>query len=230
MSLFAIGDTHLSFFSDKPMGIFPGWEDYEERLEKNWNRVVGNDDTVVIAGDISWALKLEDTLEDFRFIDSLNGKKIIMKGNHDYWWSTKTKAEKFFAENGIESISILFNNAYRVGDVSVCGTRGWFFDCEKSEDRKVLLREAGRLRTSVAQAKELGGEPVVFLHYPPVSLTQTCDEIYDILVEEKIPRCYYGHLHGDAVNWAYNGERDGVRFGLISADHLGFCPKLISKF
>ncbi|MBQ7548382.1 MAG: metallophosphoesterase [Clostridia bacterium] len=230
MSLFAIGDTHLSFSSDKPMGIFPGWEDYEERLEKNWNRVVGNDDTVVIAGDISWALKLEDTLEDFRFIDSLNGKKIIMKGNHDYWWSTKTKAEKFFAENGIESISILFNNAFRVGDVSVCGTRGWFFDCEKSEDRRVLLREAGRLRASVDRAKELGGEPVVFLHYPPVSLTQTCDEIYDILVEEKISRCYYGHLHGDAVNWAYNGERDGVRFSLISADYLGFCPKLISKF
>lgn len=144
MSLFAIADTHLSFGTNKPMDVFSGWQNYEERLQKNWNAVVGENDTVVIAGDISWGMKLEDTLEDFRFIDRLNGGKIVMKGNHDYWWSTKSKTDRFLSENGINSIDILFNNAYKVGDFAVCGTRGWFFDCSKDEDQKVLrARSAG---------------------------------------------------------------------------------------
>lgn len=230
MSLFAIADTHLSFSSEKPMNIFGGWENFEKRLEKNWNRIVSPDDTVVIAGDISWAMNLNEALEDFRYLDRLNGTKIIMKGNHDYWWSTKSKTEKFLSENGIESIKILHNNAYRVGDISICGTRGWFFDCEKAEDRKVLLREAGRLKTSIEAAKQLGGETVAFLHYPPLSRSQICDEIYDIIVNSGISGCYYGHLHGISVNWAFNSESDGVKFRLISADFLEFCPKLIDKF
>ena len=221
MSLFAIADTHLSFGTDKPMNVFSGWQDYEKRLEKNWNAVVTERDTVVIAGDISWGMKLEDTLEDFRFLNKLNGTKIITKGNHDYWWSTKSKTEKFLKENGIESIKILFNNAYKVDNVAVCGTRGWFFDCSKDEDQKVLAREV---------AKKLGGEVIAFLHYPPISLTETCHEIYDTLVEEQIRNCYYGHLHGNSVNWAFRGESDGVNFDLISADYLSFCPKLIRKF
>lgn len=230
MSLFAIGDTHLSFGSDKPMDVFSGWQDYEKRLEKNWNSVVTENDTVVIAGDISWGMKMEDTLEDFCFLDKLNGTKIIMKGNHDYWWSTKSKTEKFLKKNGIESIKILFNNAYKVGDAAICGTRGWFFDCSKNEDQKVLAREVGRLKTSIAEAKKLGGEVIAFLHYPPISLTETCHEIYDTLVDEQIKTCYYGHLHGNSVNWAFRGESDGVKFDLISADYLNFCPKLIRKF
>jgi predicted phosphohydrolase len=230
MSLFAIADTHLSFSVDKPMNIFQGWDNFEIRLQKNWNNVVSADDTVVIAGDISWAMCMDDALEDFRFLDSLNGTKIIMKGNHDYWWSTKGKTEKFFKENGINSIKILFNNAYRVGDFTVCGTRGWFFDCDKSEDRKILLREVGRLKTSIDEGRKLGGEIIAFLHYPPVSITQVCNEIYNVLTEEKISRCFYGHLHGNSVNWAFSGEKDGVNFSLISSDYLGFCPKLIAKF
>ena len=229
MSLFAIGDTHLSLGVDKPMDIFHGWDNYEKRLEDNWNRIVGPDDTVVIAGDISWAMDINDALEDFRFLDRLNGIKIVMKGNHDYWWATKSKTEKFLADNGIETVKILFNNAYRVGDYTVCGTRGWFFDCPKDADKKVLLREAGRLKLSLAEAEKLGGEPIIFLHYPPVSLTQTCDEIYNAVIESGAKRCYYGHLHGASVNWAFNGERDGVDFRLISADYLEFCPKLIVK-
>ena len=224
MSLFAIADTHLSFGTDKPMDVFSGWQDYEKRLEKNWNAVVTERDTVVIAGDISWGM------EDFRFLNKLNGTKIITKGNHDYWWSTKSKTEKFLKENGIESIKILFNNAYKVDNVAVCGTRGWFFDCSKDEDQKVLAREVGRLKTSIAEAKKLGGEVIAFLHYPPISLTETCHEIYDTLVEEQIRNCYYGHLHGNSVNWAFRGESDGVNFDLISADYLSFCPKLIRKF
>ncbi|MBQ8574869.1 MAG: metallophosphoesterase [Clostridia bacterium] len=230
MSLFAIADTHLSFSCDKPMNIFKGWQDFEKRLEKNWNSVVGEDDFVVIPGDISWGMNIDETLEDFRFLDRLNGTKIIMKGNHDYWWSTKSKTEKFFAENEINSVKVLFNNAYRVGDFTVCGTRGWFFDCEKKEDEKVLLREAGRLKMSLEEAEKLGGEPIIFLHYPPVSLTQTCSEIYDIVISSGAKRCYYGHLHGPSSNWAFRGERDGVNFDLVSADFLEFCPKLLAKF
>lgn len=230
MSLFAIADTHLSFGTNKPMDVFSGWQNYEERLQKNWNAVVGESDTVVIAGDISWGMKLEDTPEDFRFIDRLNGRKIVMKGNHDYWWSTKSKTDRFLSENGINSIDILFNNAYKVGDFAVCGTRGWFFDCSKDEDQKVLAREVGRLRTSIDEAKKLDGEIIAFLHYPPVSLTETCREIYDTLVEQGIKTCYYGHLHGQSVNWAFRGEKDGIKFDLISADYLDFCPKLIKKF
>ena len=229
MSLFAIADTHLSFGTNKPMDVFSGWQNYEERMQKNWNAVVGENDTVVIAGDISWGMKLEDTLEDFRFLDRLNGRKIVMKGNHDYWWSTKSKTDRFLRENGINSIDILFNNAYKVGDFVVCGTRGWFFDCSKDEDQKVLAREVGRLKTSIDEAKKLDGEIIAFLHYPPVSLTETCHEIYDTLVEQGIKTCYYGHLHGQPVNWAFRGEKDGIKFDLISADYLGFCPKLIKK-
>lgn len=227
MSLFAIGDTHLSFSSDKPMDVFKGWQNFEERLEKNWNSVVENDDTVVIAGDISWAMNLEEAKEDFAFLDSLNGKKLIMKGNHDYWWSTKNKADNFFEINGFSSLNVLFNNAYRIGDVSVCGTRGWFYDGEK--DKKVLLREAGRLRMSIAEAKKLGGEPVVFLHYPPLNRDAVCEEIFGVLKEEKIKRCYYAHLHGSSHNFAFTGVRDGIKFSLISGDFLNFCPKLVEK-
>lgn len=229
MSLFAIADTHLSFGTDKPMNVFSGWQNFEERLQKNWNSIVTAADTVVIAGDISWGMKLGETLEDFRFLDKLNGTKIIMKGNHDYWWSTKSKTEKFLEENEIKSIKILFNNAYRVGDISICGTRGWFFDCSKDEDQKVLAREVGRLKASIAEAKKLGGEPIAFLHYPPISLTEACHEIYDTLVTEGIKSCYYGHLHGNSVNWAFRGEQNGINFDLISADYLTFCPKLIKK-
>lgn len=229
MSIFAIGDTHLSFGTDKPMNVFHGWDNFEKRLEANWNKVVSRDDTVVVAGDISWAMDINDALPDFRFLDSLNGTKIIMKGNHDYWWATKSKTEKFFADNGIETIKILFNNAYRVGDHVLCGTRGWFFDCKKDEDEKVLLREAGRLKLSLEAGARLGGEPVIFLHYPPVSLTETCREIYDTVISSGAKRCYYGHLHGASVNWAFCGEKDGVNFQLISADYLDFCPKLIIK-
>ena len=230
MSLFAIGDTHLSFSCNKPMDIFRGWEDYENKLRKNWNSIVTPRDTVVIAGDISWAMNIEDAVEDFRYLDSLNGTKIILKGNHDYWWTTKKKIEEIFEKNGISTIKLLFNNAYRVGDIAVCGTRGWFFDCVGEADRKVLLREAGRLRRSIDEAKQLGGRLNVFLHYPPLSRTQVCDEIYEVIKSSGAEACYYGHLHGQSAGWAVNSEYDGIDFHLVSADFLEFCPKLVEKF
>ena len=227
MALFAIGDTHLSLATGKSMNIFGGWTDYEQRLENNWRRLVRDDDTVVVAGDISWCMNLEEGLEDFKFLDSLPGKKIILKGNHDYWWATKKKADEFFEKYSLSTLNILHNNAYEAGDFAICGTRGWFFDAESDADKKVVLREAGRLRASIAAAKQTGLEPVVFLHYPPLNITQKCDEIYNVLVEEGITRCYYGHLHSYSHTGAFIGESDGIRFSLISSDFLQFCPALV---
>ncbi len=230
MSLFALGDTHLSLGTDKPMDVFYGWSDYVKRLEKNWNSVVSDNDTVVLAGDISWAMKLEECYADFNFINSLNGNKIIIKGNHDYWWNTMKKMNAYLTDNNFNSIKILYNNAYMAGDISVCGTRGWFFDAESETDKKTILREAQRLRTSIEAGIVLGGEPVVFLHYPPISFNEKCEEIYSVLREYKIKRCYFGHLHAQRTAQYASFESDLIKFGLISADFLSFCPKLIEKF
>ncbi len=229
MSVYAIGDTHLSFSTDKPMDIFKGWDDYAQRLENNWQRLVTNEDTVVINGDISWAMGIEQAEKDLEFLNKLNGTKIISKGNHDYWWNTITKMENFCKEKGFDTIKFLHNNAYRVGDISIAGTRGWFFDAEKDNVDKVMARECARLGRSIEEAKKLGGETVVFLHYPPVSTIKTCEPILNVLKENNISRCYYGHLHGGAINGAVNGEFEGIKFRLVSADYLNFCPLLINK-
>ena len=228
MSLFVLGDLHLSLGEDKPMDVFAGWNDYVERLERNWRSLVTDSDTVVVAGDISWAMKLEETLTDFKFIDSLPGKKLFMKGNHDYWWTTKRKMDTFLSANGLNSIQILFNNAYRVGDFAVCGTRGWFLENDTPEDEKVVNREAGRLRMSIEEAKKLGGELTVFLHYPPYYRGTECSEIMDVLIEYNVKKCYYGHIHGKKnFRLAYEGVYKGVDFKLISCDKVGFVPVLV---
>ncbi len=196
MSLFTIGDTHLSFGVNKPMDVFRGWVDYVDRLRDNWRELVQEDDTVLVAGDISWGMSLNEALPDLRFLDELPGKKIFIKGNHDYWWETKTKMERFFAENSITTISILFNNAYLVEGKALCGTRGWFYDTREAADEKIINREAGRLRTSIEAALKLEGEPVVFLHYPPVYAGKECPEIMSVILEYGIKKCYYGHVHG----------------------------------
>ena len=157
MSVYAIGDTHLSFSVDKPMDIFKGWDDYALRLENNWQRLVSPEDTVIINGDISWAMSLEEAEKDFEFLNRLNGTKIISKGNHDYWWNTVTKMEKFFKEKSFDTLKILHNNAYRVGNISIAGSRGWFFDAEKENVDKIMARECARLQRSIDEAKKLGG-------------------------------------------------------------------------
>lgn len=229
MSIFAIGDTHLSFSTDKPMNIFKGWDDYEFRLKNNWQKLVTENDTVVIAGDISWGMSLEESEKDFEFLHNLNGKKIILKGNHDYWWNTATKMNKFLAEKGFDSIKFLHNNAYRVDSMVIAGSRGWFFDAENENVDKVLARECERLQRSIDMAKELGGEIVVFLHYPPISMHNTCEPILNVLLKNNIKRCYYGHLHGGAIKGALNGEKFGIEFRLVSADYLEFCPLYINS-
>ena len=190
MSLYVIGDTHLSFSVDKPMDIFKGWDDYALRLENNWQKLVDEGDTVIINGDISWAMSLEEAEKDFEFLHNLKGTKIISKGNHDYWWNTVTKMEKFCKEKGFDSIKFLHNNAYRIGDIAVAGTRGWFYDAESENIDKVMARECARLQRSVDEAKKLGGEVIVFLHYPPANILRDCEPIMNVLKENNITRCY----------------------------------------
>lgn len=222
MSLYAIADLHLSLGADKPMDIFGGWKDYVPRLEANWNRLVRPEDTVVLPGDISWAMKLENAVEDFRFIERLPGRKIILKGNHDYWWATMAKMEGFCAAQGFSSIQFLNNNCCWYGQTAVCGTRSWLFDVGEPHDAKVMNRELCRLRASLQSAGD--AEKLVFLHYPPLYPAGNADEVLALLHEFGVRECWYGHLHGPSIRGAIQGEVDGIRYKLISADALGFCP------
>ncbi|MGN0602472.1 MAG: metallophosphoesterase [Oscillospiraceae bacterium] len=227
MSLYAIADLHLSLSVDKPMNIFPGWDNHVERLEKNWQNTVSADDTVVIPGDISWAINFDEAKADFDFINRLNGKKVILKGNHDYWWNSMAKMNRFLEDNGFDTITILHNNHYPYGEYGICGTRGWIKDTEEPADAKVLAREAGRLDASIRSALNDGKKPIVFLHYPPIYVNDRNREILDVLYKYDIKDCYYGHLHGNAHRFAVCGEVDGINYQLIAGDFVQFCPKLI---
>ena len=230
MSLYAIADTHLSFGTDKPMDSFEGWQDYTSRLEKNWNKLVEEDDDVVIAGDISWAMRLTDTRKDFAFLQQLPGQKLIMKGNHDYWWTTASKFYRFCEENGFQNMYVLHNNCYFYNEYALCGTRGWFFEEERSgqHDEKVFHRELCRLEASLQAA---GDRPkLCFLHYPPRYRGYECPEILKLLRRYGVRACYYGHLHGASHKLAIEGLWDGVDFRLLAADYLNFRPaKIISE-
>ena len=228
MSLFCIADLHLSLGNDKPMDIFSGWQDYTSRILNNWNSIVKDEDTGVVAGDISWAMKLEYCFNDFDFINNkLKGKKILLKGNHDYWWGTKRKIDSYLEENGFDKIKILFNNSYTVGNYNICGTRGWNLEIDSKEDEKILNRELGRLKLSL-DSVDNDKETIVFLHYPPLYGTQRCQEIFDILHNYNITKCYYGHLHGQKIiKYSYNGDYEGIKLKLISTDSVSFTPVLI---
>jgi predicted phosphohydrolase len=232
MALYVISDTHLSFLSDKPMGIFGArWQDHHVKLKERWEAVVNDGDTVVVPGDISWAMTLEEAKQDLLFLESLPGKKIISKGNHEYWWSTVSKIEKFFNENNIETIDLLHNNAYVYEGCAICGTRGWYSESNNpgnAEDyKKIVAREVGRLKRSLDSVSDFSGERLVFLHFPPVFEGFVCREIIDLLHEYNVKRCYFGHIHGK-----YNIEKrfdfEGVEMRLISADFLNFIPYRIN--
>lgn len=225
MSIFAIADLHLSLSVNKPMDIFNGWDNYVDKIKLNWEKLVKKDDSVVIAGDISWAMALEESLADFEFINNLPGTKYILKGNHDFWWESRTKMENFFKEHNFNTLHIIHNSAAACENIAICGTRGWFYDAEN--DNKVLLREANRLNTSIIEAEKIGLQPIVFLHYPPLFDTQVCEEIMNVLKQHDIKKCYYGHLHGNAIKKAVIGKHYGIDFRLISCDFIGFTPVVV---
>lgn len=221
MALYAMADLHLSLSTDKPMDIFgSAWENYIQRIEDNWS--LKSDDTIVIPGDISWASNFSELKADFDFLASLPGKKIILKGNHDYWWNTVKKLNEFVSPYG--NIFFLHNNSYVYENISVCGTRGWIQEPGSEADIKVLKREAMRLEASLATASE---SPVVFMHYPPLFSDQKNDMIIDIMKKYGVKKCYYGHLHGKSFENAKTGEYEGIFYALISADYLGFSPLLV---
>lgn len=227
MALYAIGDLHLCLGAEKPMDVFGGaWVDYMQKLKAGM-AVIQPEDTLVLLGDLSWALDLEQAKKDFSWINEIPGRKIILKGNHDYWWSTAAKFYRFCKENGFSGMLILHNNHYEYDDVAICGTRGWFFEEERSgsHDEKVFKRELLRLEESLRSAGEK--QKLVFLHYPPRYKGYICQEILELLDKYQVRQCYYGHLHGASHGLALEGLWDGIEYKLLSADRLNFQPECI---
>lgn len=229
MSLYVIGDLHLCFSNpSKTMSIFAGWENYQERIKKNWLETVKEDDTVVLAGDISWGMTLQQSLPDFRFINELTGQKIILKGNHDYWWVTMKKINDFLSDEGFETIKILHNNHYAYGRYGICGTRGWVNMPGETQDEKVMNREVQRLETSIKSAVNAGLEPLVFMHYPPIFASNFNYDILEVMYRYKVRECYYGHIHGrSAHELCIKNTYDDINFHLISGDYIQFMPEKI---
>ena len=224
MALYAIGDLHLCLGAPKPMDVFGGnWTGYMDKLKEGMS-VITNADTTVLLGDLSWALSLEESAADFAWINEIPGKKIILKGNHDYWWSTAAKFNKFCEANGFENMFLLNNNCFEYDDWAICGTRGWFFEEERSgaHDEKVFKRELCRLEASLKAAGEK--RKAVFLHYPPRYKGYECKEILELLEKYEVRLCFYGHLHGGSHKLAMEGLWDGVEFRLVASDYLNFKP------
>lgn len=224
MALYAIGDLHLSLGAEKPMDVFGGkWLGYMDKLREGVS-VIGPEDTTVLLGDLSWALNLEGAVKDFAWINQIPGRKIILKGNHDYWWSTAAKFYKFCQENGFEDQWILNNNHYEYDGWAICGTRGWFFEEDRggTHDEKVFHRELIRLETSLKSAGDKN--KMVFLHYPPRYRGYECREIIELLERYEVRRCFYGHLHSESHKLAVEGLWGGVEYRLVSADYIGFKP------
>ena len=229
MALYAIGDLHLCLGAPKPMDVFGGaWVGYMDKLKEGMS-VITESDTTVLLGDLSWALDLPSAKEDFAWINSIPGRKIILKGNHDYWWSTAAKFHKFCEENGFGNMHLLNNNFYEYDGYAICGTRGWFFEEERSgeHDEKVFKRELIRLEASLKAAGDL--PKYVFLHYPPRYKGYECPEILDLLKKYEVKRCFYGHLHSASHRLAVEGLWDGVDFKLVAGDYTGFKPIVVLK-
>lgn len=229
MSIYVIGDLHLSFSTNKPMDIFGNnWEKHEEKIKNDWLNKVNENDTVILPGDFSWATYLEDTYKDFEFLNSLPGKKILLKGNHDYWWTTVTSMNKFIKEKGFKNIFFLYNNAYLVEDKLITGTRGWINSWKANDNYKILKRENDRLKLSIENGiKQFGNnkEIISFIHYPPFYKEDNIPEEIDFIKTLKkynIKKCFYAHLHSDSHKEAIEGIKDEIEYKLVSSDYLKF--------
>ena len=240
MSLYTIADLHLSTLesTNKSMEVFgSAWQNYIKRIESGWRALITDNDTVVIPGDISWALSLEEALSDLKFLDSLPGKKILGKGNHDFWWATMKKHSEFFSKHEIKTISFLFNNAYVCDKYIIAGTRGWFNDenagnaPDNADFMKLTNRENLRLKTSLEEAKKLQEnapekEIIVFMHFPPFWKGKASDGLIELLKEYGVKRVYFGHIHGN-YNVEPHFSYEGIEMHIISADYLKFTPQLV---
>ncbi len=224
MALFTISDLHLSLGTNKSMDAFPGWRDYVRRIEENWSACVSPQDTVVMPGDFSWGMTLEESLPDFRFVDRLPGRKILLKGNHDFWWNSLKKTAEFWQENDIHTLSLLQNDCAEVDGAVICGARGWFFSDAQQYSEKIAKREVLRLELSLQAAAEKTGERIVFLHFPPVLGDKVCEPLVELMERFDVRRCFYGHLHGYAAVTAFRGTCRGIAFTPVSADYLHFTP------
>ena len=228
MAIYAIADLHLSFSQNKPMDIFgDNWKGHEEKIKQNWIQKVKDNDLVLLPGDFSWSMYLKDSLKDFQFLDSLPGKKILLKGNHDYWWTTITKMRNFLEENNLKNIDFICNNSYEYNGYIISGTRGWVFS-ENEEDKKLIKREAIRLELSIQDGINKYGKQkpiIVCMHYPPIIKTVNKNiniEFMNIMEKYNVQTCIYGHLHGLAIKDAIEGVIDGIKLKLVSADSLNF--------
>ena len=229
MAIYTIGDLHLAFKENKPMDIFgENWKNHEKKIKQSWVKQVTNDDLVVLPGDFSWAMHLEDTDMDFEYLNSMPGKKLMLKGNHDYWWGTLSKMRKYLQENNYNNIDFVYNNSYKFENYIIAGTRGWNIT-EDEEDKKIYNREIQRLELSLKDAiqkKHNQEEIIVFMHYPPITKTKIELEqetkFVELMKKYNVKRCYYGHLHGSSIKEAIEGDVEGIQFKLVSADALDF--------
>ena len=237
MSVFVISDLHLSTNNaTKAMDVFGArWRDYHKKIEENWKSIVSDEDTVIIPGDISWAMTLDDAVDDFKLLNSLPGTKIIGKGNHDFWWATASKMYRFFEQNNFNTLRILYNNSFVADGIALCGSRGWFSEENNQKTvgevdwKKIVDRETARLKISLESVtKEHSDLPkLVFLHFPPVWNSSVSEDIIALMHEHNVTKCYYGHIHGVYTSDAVF-EYEGIRFEMISADYLGFCPRKVT--
>ena len=222
MAIFALSDLHLPLGIDKPMDVFGvRWDNYVEKIEYEWKARVKEEDFVIINGDFSWATYLSEALPDFRFIEALPGKKLISKGNHDYWWETLKKMNEFLGENDIKSVAFMQNNAYLCDDVAICGAKGWLSPQDKAfktEDEKIYRRELIRFENSVKEAKKLSDTVIAALHYPPD------DAFMEIVRKYDVYKCVFGHLHGKRAEDYKILYKNTM---LVSADFRKFSPIFI---
>ena len=225
MSIFTIGDLHLSFSTDKPMNVFgDNWANHEEKIKENWIKTVSQEDYVILPGDFSWAMYLEEAYQDFKYLEELPGKKILLKGNHDYWWTTIKKMKDFLENNNLKSIDFIYNDSRLIENKIIVGTRGWnLSDTENSE--KMIKRENNRLELSIQDGLKKYGEDkeiITFIHYPPITLNNSNSIFIQTMEKYNIKKCFYAHLHGNSHKDAVEGEHNGINFKLISADYLNF--------
>lgn len=228
MKIFAIADLHFDSKKEKPMNIFgDNWINHEDKIMDNWKETVGNDDLVLIPGDISWASKLDDAMGDLERIDEMPGIKIIGKGNHDYWWATSNKLDNL----GLRTIKFLKNNSFTYDEITICGTRGWDTMEEHSEEisnEKIYLREMNRLKLSLESTKKSNNVIIVMLHYPPFNSEGLPNEFFKILKEHNADICIYGHLHGEEGHKIVReGIIDNISVHCVSSDFMDFKLKRI---